>query len=82
MVVGHILVAHTCSLMCTNHIPQPFLLSQVPLICMWQTAGHSHISYLWSNASRMVTHTRINLAHDCLTLMIKRKTFAPCYVSP
>ena len=37
---------------------------------------------LWSNAGRMVTHPCINRAHDCLTSVIKRKTFAPCYVSP
>ena len=30
----------------------------------------------------MVTHPCINQAHDCLTSVIKRKTFAPCYVSP
>ena len=30
----------------------------------------------------MVTHPCINWAHDCLTSVIKRKTFAPCYVSP
>ena len=37
---------------------------------------------LWSNAGRTVTHPCINQAHDCLTSVIKRKTFAPCYVSP
>ena len=37
---------------------------------------------LWSNAGRMVTHPCINRARDCLTSVIKRKTFAPCYVSP
>ena len=37
---------------------------------------------LWSNAGRMVTHPCINRAHDCLTSVIKRKMFAPCYVSP
>ena len=30
----------------------------------------------------MVTHPCINWAHDCLTSVIKHKTFAPCYVSP
>ena len=30
----------------------------------------------------MVTHPCINRAHDCLTSVIKHKTFAPCYVSP
>ena len=37
---------------------------------------------LWSNASRMVTHPCINGARDCLTSVIKCKTFAPCYLSP
>ena len=41
----------------------------------------SHIT-LWGNAGRMVTHPCINWAHDCLTSVIKHKTFAPCYVSP
>ena len=30
----------------------------------------------------MVTHPCINQAHDCLTSVIKHKTFAPCYVPP
>ena len=30
----------------------------------------------------MVTHPCINRAHDCLTSVIKRKMFSPCYVSP
>ena len=30
----------------------------------------------------MVTHPCINQAHDCLTSVIKNKTFTPCYVSP
>ena len=30
----------------------------------------------------MVTHPCINRAYDCLTSVIKRKTLAPCYVSP
>ena len=30
----------------------------------------------------MVTHPCINWARDCLTSVIKHKTFAPCYVSP
>ena len=30
----------------------------------------------------MVTHPCINWAYDCLTSVIKCKTFAPCYVSP
>ena len=30
----------------------------------------------------MVTHPCINRAHDCLTSVIKHKTFAPCYVPP
>ena len=30
----------------------------------------------------MVTHPCINWAHDCLTSVIRCKTFTPCYVSP
>ena len=30
----------------------------------------------------MVTHPGINLAHDCLTSVIKRKMFTHCCVSP
>ena len=30
----------------------------------------------------MVTHPCINQAHDCLTSVIKHKTFSPYYVSP
>ena len=37
---------------------------------------------LCGNAGRMVTHPCINQAHDCLTSVIKHKTFAPCCVSP
>ena len=36
---------------------------------------------LWSNAGRTVIHPCINWGHDCLTSVIKHKTFAPCYVS-
>ena len=46
------------------------------------TAGNSHLSCLWSNGSRMVTHPYINWAHDNLTFVIKCKTFTPCCVSP
>ena len=45
------------------------------------SSAQSHIT-LWSNAGRTVTHPCINRARDCLTSVIKHKTFAPCYVSP
>ena len=54
-------------------------LSQ-PVEC--STAGPSHVSHYGGNTSRMVTHPCINQAHDCLTSVIKRKRFTPCYVSP
>ena len=87
MVVGHILMVHTYSLMFTNHIDMTahtpaFLPSWVPLIYMWSTVGHSHVAHLWSNASGMITHPCINLAHDCLTSVIKHKTFPEGYVTP
>ena len=83
---NHILIVHTCSLMCTNHIhmtahPSLFYRVGYHSYNMWSIAGHSHISHLWRNAGRMVTHPCINQAHDCLTSVIKRKTFLPCYVS-
>ena len=46
------------------------------------TAGTSHISHYGTMPSRTVTHTCISWTHDCLTSVIKHKTFAPCYVSP
>ena len=67
----------------TAHTPAFFTelgITHIYVEC--STAGHSHVSHLWSNASRMVTHPCINWAHDCLTSVIKHKTFAPCYVSP
>ena len=85
MVVGHILMVHTYSLMCTNHIdmtahtPAFFNKSGTTHIYVEQsTAGHSLISHLWSNARRMVTHPCINQGHDCLTSVIKCKAFTPC----
>ena len=47
----------------------------------YSTAGPSHVSHYGSNAGRTVTHPCIIQAHDCLTSVIKRKMFAPCYVS-
>ena len=88
MVVGHIPMAHTCSLMCTNHKDmtshtQAFIteLGTSHIYLEHSTAGHSLVSYLWSNAGRIVTHPCINWPHDCLTSVIKHKTFTPCYVS-
>ena len=51
-------------------------------ICGVQHSWAQSCITLWSNASRMVTHPCINWARDCLTSVIKCKTFAPCYVSP
>ena len=48
----------------------------------YSTAGPSHISHYEAMPAGMVTNPCINCAHDCLTSVIKRKTFAPCYVSP
>ena len=82
-------MVHRWSLMCANHIdmiahtPAFFTeLGTTRIYVKCSTAGpKSHIT-LWSNASRTVTHPCINQAHDCLTSVIKHKTFAPCYVSP
>ena len=78
MVVG-IFRWSTCSLMCTNQID---MTAHTPAFFtkLGTTAGHNLISHLWNNAGRMVTHPYINWAHDCLTSVIKHKTFAPCYV--
>ena len=53
MVVGHNLMFHTCSLMCTNHMdmtahtPAVFTKSGTTHIYMaCSTAGHSHVSHL------------------------------------
>ena len=50
MVVGHIPMVHTCSLMCINHIDMTahtsaFLLSWVPLIYMWSAAQLGMVMY-------------------------------------
>ena len=89
MVVRHIPMVHTCSLMCTNHIDmtahtQAFFTKSgtTHIYVKHSTAWHRLVSYLWSNAGRTVTHPCINQAHDCLTSVIKRKTFAPCCVLP
>ena len=89
MMVGHIPTVHTCSFMGTNHkdmtahVPAFFTeLDTTHIYVEYSTAGHSLISHLWSNASSTVTHPCINQAHDCLTSVIRHKTFAPCYVSP
>ena len=50
-------------------------------ICGVQHSWAQSCITLWSNASRTVTHPCINRARDCLTSVIKHKTFAPCYVS-
>ena len=48
----------------------------------YSTAGPSHISHYGAMpAGRSPIHV-LTMAHDCLTSVIKRKTFAPCYVSP
>ena len=86
VVVGHILTVHTCSLMCTNHINMtahtPVLFTELGttlyIYVECSTDWHSHISHLWSNASRMVSHPCINWARDGLTSVIKRKPFTPC----
>ena len=51
-----------------------------PMEC--STAGPSHVSHYGAMLARKVTHPCINQAYDCLTSVIKHKTFAPCYVSP
>ena len=78
MVVGHILVVHTCYLMCTNHIDMtaytPAFLTELGTTCIYvecSTAGHSHVSHLWSNAGRMVTHPCINQAYDCHVIFFR-----------
>ena len=90
MVVGHTPMVHTCSSNVhqshrhdSTH-PGLFLPSQVTshLYVECNTARHSNISHLWSNASRMVTHPCINKAYDCITSVIKHKTLTSCYVSP
>ena len=88
MVVGHILMDHTCSLMCTNHRDMtahtPDFLTKSGTNHIYvehSTARHSLISHLWSNASRTVTHPFINWDHDCLTSVIKHKMFVPCYAA-
>ena len=50
MVVGHIPMVHTCSLMCTNHMKMmahtpAFLLSWVPLVYKWSTAQLDIVRY-------------------------------------
>ena len=82
-------MVHRWSLMCTNHIDMTahtpaFLPSQVPLIYMCSAAQLGIVTYhtLWRNASRTVTHSCINWAHDYLTSVIKQKIFAPCYWLP
>ena len=89
MMVGHIPVVCTHSLMSTNHIDMtahiPAFLSKLGTTHIYMdhsTAWQSLISHLWSNASRTVTHQCISMANDCLTSVIKHKTFAPCHVSP
>ena len=89
MVVGHILMVHTCSLMCTNHIDMtahtPAFFPELGTAHIYvglSTAGHSLISHLWSKPGRMVSHPCINQVHACLTSVIKHKTFTPCYVLP
>ena len=55
-----------------------------PVEC--STAGPSHESHYGATPAGQspihVFHPCINRAHDCLTSVIKRNTFAPCYVSP
>ena len=51
-------------------------------ICGVQHSWAQSCITLWSNAGRTVTHPCINWARDCLTSVIKRKMFAPYYVSP
>ena len=48
----------------------------------YSTAGPSHLSHYGAMLAGRSTHPCINRAHDCLTSVIKHKTFAPCYVSP
>ena len=53
MVAGHILIVHTCSLMCTNHIDMtahtPAFFTKLGTTCIYvehSIAGHSHVSHL------------------------------------
>ena len=89
MVVGHIPMVHTFFNVHQSHrsdSTHPSLFYRVGyhsyIYMEHSTAGYIHISHFWSNASRKVTHPCINWAHDCLTSVIKRKTFVPCHVSP
>ena len=83
MWLGVNLTVHRWSLMCTNHTDMTahspaFLPSWVPFIYMWSAAQLGIVTYhtLWSNASRTVTHPCTNLAHYCLTSVIKHKMFS------
>ena len=87
--LGANLMVRRWSLMCANHIDMiahtPSLFYQVgyhSYICGVQHSWAKSRIILWTNAGRAVTHPCINQAHDCLTSVIKPKTFAPCYVSP
>ena len=65
-----------------THTQGFFTNSGTTSICGVQhSLTYSYIT-LWSNACRKVTHPCISWSHDCLTSVITRKTFAPCYVSP
>ena len=85
MVVWHILMVHTCSLICTNHIDMtahiPAFLTELGTTCIHlehSTGWHSHISHLWSSAGRIFTHPCINQTCDCLTSVILLYVIKTC----